>query len=82
MAALETHGFQLGGGRLKRVAGTDGLWELRVRLASDQYRALFCRGLAGNLVVLHVFRKKSGRIPKRDIAVAELRMKDHLEREQ
>ena len=51
------------------------LRELRCHYGSELYRVLYRR--SGNLVVLlHIFRKDTGRIPESEIAVAQTRWKD------
>ena len=65
----------------KKMAGTDGLWEIRVQSGNNIFRILgFIK--ENNLVVLnHAFQKKTQKIPKKEIAIAEARKKDHLLRD-
>ena len=62
----------------KKMIGTDDIWEIRVQSGSKIFRIL---GFVekNNLVVLnHAFQKKTQKTPKKEIAIAEARKKDHL----
>ena len=53
------------------LTGTDGLFEIRVKLGSNIYR-IFCFFDKGNLVVLlSGFQKKTQKTPKKEIKKAE-----------
>jgi phage-related protein len=55
---------------LKHIEGTDGLFEIRIQLASDIFR-IFCFFDEGKLVVLaNGFQKKTQKTPKQEIAKA------------
>ncbi len=55
---------------LKHLEGTDGLYEIRVQLASDIFR-IFCFFDEGKLVVLaNGFQKKTQKTPKQEIVKA------------
>jgi len=59
---------------LKHIEGTDGLYEIRIKVGSDIYR-VFCCFDAGRIVVLfNGFQKKSQKTPKKEIDKA-LRIK-------
>lgn len=62
----------------KKMAGTDDLWEIRVRSGNNIFRILGF--LEGNRIVVlnHAFQKKTQKTPKKEIALAEARKKDHL----
>jgi len=62
----------------KKMTGTDDLWEIRVQSGNNIFRILgFLE--EGHLVVLnHAFQKKTQKTPKKEIAVAEVRKKDHV----
>lgn len=52
---------------LKHIAGTDGLYEIRIKKGSNIYR-IFCCFDAGRLVILfNGFQKKSQKTPKKEI---------------
>ena len=55
---------------LKLLEGTDGLYEIRIQLASDIFR-IFCFFDEGKLVVLvNGFQKKTQKTPKQEITKA------------
>lgn len=64
----------------KKLVNTDDLWEVRVQAGRDTFRLLgFFDG--PELVVLnHAFAKKSQKISRADIAVAEERKRDYFRR--
>lgn len=60
---------------LEHIAGTDGLYEVRIEFEGNIYR-IFCCFDRGNLVVLfNGFQKKTQKTPKKEIDLA-LRLKD------
>ena len=64
---------------LKHLEGTDGLYEIRVQLASDIFR-IFCFFDEGKLVVLaNAFQKKTQKTPKQEIAKALKIMEEYHE---
>jgi phage-related protein len=58
---------------LKKMTGTDDIWEIRVQSGNNIFRILgFIK--ENNLVVLnHAFQKKTQKTPKQEIAIAEAR---------
>ncbi len=55
----------------KHIEGTDGLFEIRVKVGSDIFR-IFCFFDEGNLVILlNGFQKKTDKTPKNEIEKAE-----------
>ena len=65
----------------KKLEGTSGLWEVRAQFGGETFRLLgFWHG--GSLMILtNGFNKKTQKIPGPEIAVAEARKRDYLERE-
>lgn len=62
---------------LKHIAGTDGLYEIRVMLAGNIFR-VFCFFDGQRFVVLlSAFQKKTQKTPKHEIAKAIRLMKDY-----
>ena len=52
---------------LKHIEGTDGLYEIRIKVGSDIYR-IFCCFDEGRIVLLfNGFQKKSQKTPKKEI---------------
>ncbi len=71
---LQEYGTRAG---LPYVRHLDGdIWELR----PQPERVLFFQCLNNKFVLLHHFRKKSQKTPKREIDCAKRRAKDYLER--
>ena len=63
---------------LKHIEGTDGLFEIRIEVGSNIYR-VFCCFDKGNLVVLfNGFQKKTQKIPKQEIEMAEKLKKEYF----
>jgi len=63
----------------KHLEGTDGLFEIRVKLGSDIYR-IFCFFDEGNLIILlNGFQKKTEKTPKNEIEKAERLKKKYYE---
>jgi phage-related protein len=64
---------------LKHLTGTDGLYEIRVKLGNNIFR-IFCFFDEGNLIILlNGFQKKSMKTPKNEIRRAELVKKEYYE---
>ena len=61
----------------KKLKGTDDIWEVRIQHGNNIFRILgFFDGK--NLVILnHAFTKKSQKIPKKEISVAEKRKRNY-----
>lgn len=66
----------------KKLKGTDGIWEVRAQHGNNIFRILgFFDGK--DLVVLnHAFTKKSQKIPKKEIDLAEKRKLDYLRKKE
>ena len=55
----------------KHLEGTDGLYEIRIKVGSDIFR-VFCCFDKGNLIILfNGFQKKSDKTPRQEIERAE-----------
>jgi len=59
----------------------NGLIELRVKSKEGIARVFFCTKIGKRIVMLHVIVKKSSKTPKKDLKVAEKRMKEVLKNE-
>lgn len=67
---------------LKKLVSTDDIWEIRIKSGSDQFR-LLCFFDQGQMVVLtNGFIKRTQKVPKQEIKLAEQRKKDYLQRKQ
>jgi phage-related protein len=64
---------------LKAIKGSDGLFEARIKLASNIWR-VFCFFDKGQLVILlNGFTKKTQKTPMKEIKKAERLMKEYFE---
>jgi phage-related protein len=64
---------------LKHLEGTDGLFELRIKVGSNIFR-VFCCFDKGNLVILfNGFQKKTDKTPQNEIVRAEKLKKQYYE---
>ena len=63
---------------LKHIEGTDGLYEIRIEFAGNNFR-VFCCFDKGNLVVLfNAFQKKTQKTPKQEIELAAKLKKEYF----
>ena len=66
---------------LKHIEGTDGLYEIRIKVGSNIYR-VFCCFDAGRIVILfNGFLKKSQKTPKREIDKALKLKQEYFDKE-
>ena len=64
----------------KKLEATDDVWEVRVQHGNNIFR-LFGFFDGNDLVVLnHAFTKKTQKVPKKEIKIAEQRKKDYFSR--
>ncbi len=68
------HGPNLGLPHTDALGG--GLFELRLKGVEGIARVMFCLVMNRQIVVLHVFIKKTQKTPARDLKIARLRMKE------
>lgn len=76
MELLQEHGFQLSNTIIKHLQ--DDIWELR----PGNNRILYYYFENKTFVLLHVFRKKTQKTPKREIERAIAAKKDYLKRKE
>lgn len=76
MQLLQEHGFQLSNTIIKHLQ--DDIWELR----PGNNRVLYFYFKNKTFVLLHVFRKKTQKTPKREIEKAIAARKDYLKRKE
>ena len=65
---------------LKKLVGTQDLWEIRVQTAGNSYRFLGFFDGPMLLVLTSGFSKKQQKTPRREIQLAEARRSDYLQR--
>ena len=71
---MQAIGPNLGEPHTKAIG--DGLFELRLKGVEGIARVFFCTLVGKRIVMLHSFVKKTDRIPKRELAVARVRLKE------
>jgi phage-related protein len=64
---------------LKKLSGTENIWEVRIQFASDIFRLLGFMD-EGNLKLTNGFVKKSQKTPQREMRKAEQRKADYISR--
>ena len=65
---------------LKKLEGTDDLWEVRAGFGGDAFRLLGFRAEGRLIILTNGFAKKTPKTPGREIALAAQRKRDHLNR--
>jgi len=65
---------------LKKLVGTEDLWEVRVQIGGNSYRLLGFFDGPQLLILTSGFVKKQQKIPVREIQVAHQRRTEYLER--
>jgi phage-related protein len=65
---------------LKKLVGTDHLWEIRAQIAGNSYRLLGFFDGAVLMVLPSGFSKKQQKTPQREIELAEARRLNYLQR--
>lgn len=79
LARLVRFNVRLGPPYLEKVEGRD-FWELRTKVRGDIYRTFYFAHTGKKFVLLHAYQKKSQRAPRKELDVAEERMRDYLQR--
>ena len=74
MELLKEYGLNLPAAYLKKLTGTKKLFELRV----SAYRIFLSPIIKRNILLIHMIVKKSNKTPKKDLRLAESRLKDFL----
>jgi len=71
---VELHGAQLGKPHTDSLG--KGLFELRAKAQEGIARSIYCYMKGKKVTVLHVFIKKTQKTPKKDLNIAEQRMRE------
>ncbi|HEY6170879.1 MAG TPA: type II toxin-antitoxin system RelE/ParE family toxin [Candidatus Kapabacteria bacterium] len=61
---------------LKKLDGTDDIWEIRIIHAKDSIRLLCFWSGENIIIVTHGFKKKTDKVPQREIQLATERKKE------
>jgi phage-related protein len=64
----------------KKLEGTADLWEVRAEFGGDAFRLLGFWDTGRLVILTNGFAKKTQKTPEREIALAEQRKRDHLNR--
>ena len=64
----------------KKLEGTVDLWEVRAGFGGDTFRLLGFWDTGRLVILTNGFAKKTQKTPEREIALAEQRKRDHLNR--
>ena len=64
----------------KKMQGTDDIWEVRVQHGNNIFRLLGFWDGSDIVVLNHAFTKKTQKVPRKEITVAEQRKQDYLKR--
>ena len=78
---IKEHGINVREPYVKQITGRRKLFEIRLKDRSGINRILYFAHTGRKLILLHGFTKKTDKTPKKEIEIAEQRMKDYLARE-
>ena len=71
---METYGPDLGMPHTRAMGG--GLFELRLNAQEGIARVFYCTVVGRRIVMLHQFVKKTDKAPRKELEIAERRMKE------
>jgi len=71
---MEEHGANLGLPYMQAIG--NGLFEIRAKGQEGIGRAFFCTLIGQRIIILHSFIKKTKKTPKRELDIANQRMKE------
>jgi phage-related protein len=77
---LEQNGIYLNFPHSSDIYGYKDLWDLRVKFSSNNIRIIYFLDIKNTFVLLHGFRKKTQRLPKRELEIAKARMENYIKR--
>ncbi|MBM3711873.1 MAG: type II toxin-antitoxin system RelE/ParE family toxin [Actinobacteria bacterium] len=66
----------------KKLENTNDIWEVRAGYGNNEFRLLGFWHKSNFIVLTNGFHKKTQKTPKTEIAIAEKRKKDYIERSQ
>lgn len=75
---LEEFGLALGMPHIKKMQGTEEIWELRIKHSINNFRIFYFCFTLGKFVLLHGIRKTTGKTPIKDHKLATKRMTNYL----
>lgn len=65
---------------IKKLTGTDNIWEVRIIFAGEIFRLLGFFDSGKNFIITNGFKKKSMKTPQNEIKTAEERKRNYFER--
>lgn len=80
LKCLEELGFQCPRVQLKQIVGK--VWEIKINCYKSAYRLFYTTLTGPTIVLLHGFKKKSQKIPGKEIEIACKRIREVLQYEQ
>ena len=75
---MKEYGINVKEPYVKQITGRKKLFEIRIKDKSSINRILYFSHTGKKFVLLHGFTKKTDKTPKREIEIAEQRMKEYL----
>jgi len=75
---LELFGLSKENSHLKKLTNTP-LWEIRI-LGNDSIRIICSTFIKNEILIVHIFKKKSNKIKQNDINISLFRYKDELDK--
>lgn len=76
---LITQGIQLGFPKTSAIKGCKKLRELRIVFGSNQVRIIYFLHIENTFILLHGFKKKTNKIPRKEVEIAIRRMEEYFE---
>lgn len=77
---LSEYGYHLGMPHTQKMKGVDDIWELRVKISSNNYRIFYFTFRNNAYMILHGFLKKTSKTPRHELNTAIRRKNEYLER--
>jgi phage-related protein len=79
LAVLENiheHGFNAKGCQFRQLEGK--IWEIKIKTPSGGYRLIYVTTKNNQLLILHAFKKKTQKAPKKELEIARKRLREVL----
>ena len=76
LSDIETNGFNARGVYFRQLEGK--LWEIKIKAPSGGFRFLYVMMDKNFIFILHAFKKKTQKIPKKEIKLALTRLREVL----
>ncbi len=73
---IEEQGFGAVGCQFRQIDGK--LWEIKIRASGGGYRFFYVTLSGGAMVLLHAYKKKTQKAPRKEVKIARKRMKEVL----